>query len=304
MACSRPFTAYRCADGSVVFDERLGDVTSTLYLPCGQCVLCRSARASEISTRLQQEACLHRDSVCVTLTYAPEHVPALGSVSKRDVQLWLKRLRFAAWRDRCERFRFDAISEYSPELMRPHYHACLFGYRPIDAVYFNRSRSGSLQFTSKELTDAWGLGLATFQDFSSGAADYCARHQSEKLTGRLSADRLAVRDRDGALLGWREPEFRLCSLRPGLGAGFFEKYGAQMLALDFCVVAGKKVPVPGYYLRLGERVNPDRVSELRALHELSAAQVAKDATYARLAVREQVATARLRAKARNGVERG
>jgi len=247
---------------------------------------------------------MHPQSICATLTYAPEHVPALGSVSKRDCQLALKRLRKAAFSKRGELLRYDLISEYSPDAMRPHYHACLFGYWPPDAVYFNRSRAGNPQWTSVELTEAWGLGHVTFQEFSAGAASYCSHHQSFKLTGRLEQDRLKVLAPSGELVGWREPEFRLCSRHPGLGAGFFERYGAELLAHDFTVINGKKVPLPPYYLRLGERVNPGRVSQIKAEHELAARLAAADSTYARLAVREVCAIARLNASKRDGVNRG
>lgn len=302
MACSKPLTGFLCSDGSLVFSELKGDVIKSLSLPCNHCTLCRVSRAREISTRLIHESYLHGNSMCATFTVAPEHLDPLGSVSKRDAQLLVKRVREKSLRERGALLRHDLISEYSPGLKRPHYHACLFGYWPPDAVASHQSQAGNQEYTSAELTALWGKGRVTFQQFSTGGAAYCARHQSWKLTGRPGDDFLAVRNSSGDLVGRRAPEFRLCSRRPGLGAGFFDRHGAQMLAYDFTVIDGKRVPLPKYYDRLAKRVNPDRVSELKAQRELKGIAQSLEQFPARLEARECVALARLRTDKRGGID--
>lgn len=304
MACASPLTAYRCSDGSLTFSERPGrDVVAPMSLACGQCALCRTARAGELCTRLVQEAHSH-DATCVpTLTYSDERLPPGGSVSKRHCQLFLKRVRFEAASRGAPRVRFNLISEYSPELLRAHYHAILFGYWPSDAVRFNKSRAGRQQYTSDVLTRLWGHGHVTFQEFSPEAALYIAKHDSWKLTGARAADEcLPVFDASGAIVGHREPEFRLCSRRPGMGASFFDRYARQLLANDFTVVGGSRVPLPDYYLRRGSAFDPGRVSELRAEHELALRSRADDFTPGRLAAREACALAAIRRGVRDGVE--
>lgn len=303
MACAKPLTQYRYADGTYGFSAR-GDVIAPNYIPCGQCMLCRLAKGAEVSTRLVHEGYASPHNVCATLTFADDKLPALGSVDADVTQAWMKRLRSrVAYRGGPE-LRFDLYAEYSPQKMRPHVHVCLFNYRPPDAVYWGKSRAGNPQYESAELSDSWGLGHVWFQWFSDGAASYCAGHQAWKLTGPKAFERLTLRAADGSVIGQRADEYHRCSLRPGIGAPFFEKYGRQMIQLGYTVIGGRKVPVPSYYLDLAER-DPslvDAVSELRAERELMAASDVPNASYMRLAVREECATARVNSTGRHGAD--
>jgi len=294
-----------CADGELVFSERAGvDVVKSLFLPCGRCAMCRASKAAQLAVRLVHESYGHAQSMAATFTYSPDFLPAAGSVSKRHAQLLLKRVRIEASRRGAPRVRFSLIAEYSPLLARPHYHVILYGYWPPDSVFYNTSKAGNRQFSSQILTDLWGMGIVTFQAFSAGAAGYIARHDSGKLTG--DADRFSgpAFDDAGRFVGFREPEFSLCSRRPGLGAEYCDLYGKQMLAHDFTVMDGRKVPVPGAYLRRLEPRFPGEVSDLKAAHELAALKAAPDATRARLAVREVCTRARLSQQGRGGVDHG
>ena len=62
-------------------------------LPCGQCMACRLNHARMWSIRISHEASCHTHNVFLTLTYDDEHLPSDGSVHKRDLQLFFKRLR-------------------------------------------------------------------------------------------------------------------------------------------------------------------------------------------------------------------
>lgn len=303
MPCAKPLTMFRFADGSTGFSASEGDVIAPQYVACGQCAMCRRAKAAEWCTRLMHEGYTSSMSACITLTYADEHLPPLASLAKADVELFMKRLRYYVAKRGGAPIRFDACGEYSPDKMRPHYHLALFGYWPPDAKRWGLSRGGNQEWVSEELTNAWGKGWVTFQPWSAGAANYCAGHQAWKLTGALSRERLAVKTADGIVIGDREPEFHHASNRPGIGARFFERYGTQMLELGFTVIDGRKCPVPKYYLRLGELSDPDRVSQLRADRELQAAAAVENSTYERLAVREECAQAALDRSARNDAMR-
>ena len=214
---------------------------------------------------------MHSQSACATLTYAPEHLPPHGSLRRSDFAGFIKRLRSrVAYRDG-PRFGFDVCGEYSPApAMRPHYHAPLFGYWPPDAREYAKSQAGNQEFESAELTEAWGKGIVTFQAWSAGAARYCAGHQAWKLTGDAAWERLVVVGDDGRVIAEREPEFHQASTRPGVGRSFFEKYGRQMLELDFTVVSAAKVPVPAYYLRLGDKSEPELTALARQRRTLKA----------------------------------
>lgn len=304
VACAEPRTMYRDSDGSAYpTRHRCRVCVGTFQTGCGRCAMCRASKAAQWKTRMVHESYQHRYSIAATLTYAPEHMDALGSIRKVDFVRWLDRLRHRLAYEDEGPIRHTGIAEYSPRLQRPHGHFCIFGWWPKDAEYYSQSKSGNPQYVSQMLTETWGKGLVTFQRFTPGAAAYIAGHDSEKLNGMVSHAARAVFGPDGEYVGHREPEFLMASRRPGIGAGFFDEHGEQMLAHDFTVVDGKRVPLPQYYMRRGELVNPERVAELKAQHMQTAIKRRADSTRARLAVREECARARVAAKRRDGVER-
>lgn len=291
MPCSRPRFAHLTSDGKVSFSP-LTDNVKRFPTPCGKCHLCLRGRKSELMARLVMEGWSHSASICATLTYADEHLPPGGGLSKRHAQLFAKRLRFELAEQGLGPVRIHTVGEYSPKLKRPHYHVIIFGWFPADSVAAGQSRSGRPECSSEQLTRLWGFGRVTFQDFSASAAAYVAKHQASKLR-RKGADELAVCDADGSWR-WLPPEFELRPLRPGLGALFFDKYRAQLLAHGYVVVDGQKVGFSRYFNTLAKRADPDRFEELRELRELVALDPARiaNSTPERLAVREEVAKAR------------
>lgn len=303
MACAYPLHQFKLSDGSFSFTER-GDVIGVNYVPCGQCNLCRAQKAAEWTTRLVQEGFMHRNAICATLTYSDDQLPELGSLSRAEFRLWKWRLRDFVRRKHGVSIVVDGVGEYSPGRLRPHYHVCIYGWWPHDAVRWSTSGAGNQEWVSQSLSDLWKKGRVTFQPFSEGAASYCAGHQAWKLTGGVAADRLAVRDVDGTLLGRREKEFHAPPGHVGLGATFFEKYRAQMIALGYTVVGGKKVPLPKYYLRIAEKFPElaDGLSELKAQRELGAFNALENSTDARMAVREECAAERVKRAARGAIE--
>lgn len=291
MACSRPRFAHLTSDGKVSFSA-LTDNVKRFPTPCGKCHLCLRGRKSELMARLVMEGWSHTDSICATLTYADEHLPPGGGLSKRDAQLFAKRLRFELSQSGFGPVRLHTVGEYSPKLKRPHYHVIVFGWWPADAVGAGTSQSSRPEFASAVLSRLWGKGRVTFQRFSASAAAYVAKHQASKLR-RKCAEELAVCDASGS---WRflPPEFELRPLRPGLGALFFDKYREQLLAHGFVVVDGQKVGFSRYFNTLAKRADPDRFEELRSARELAALDPERiaNSTPERSAVREECAVAR------------
>lgn len=91
---------------------------------CGQCLPCRINRQRQITIRGLLEASQHPYSTFATLTYDDKHLPGSGSVSVRESQLFLKRLRYFIGP-----FRYILCGEYGERNWRPHYHAILYGVR-------------------------------------------------------------------------------------------------------------------------------------------------------------------------------
>lgn len=267
MRCTSPLRAYRLVGGSVVFVARSGqDVVGELVLPCGQCHSCRVNRAVDWRARIIAESYCWPSTISACFTYSDENIPAGGSLSKRHVQLALKRLRRAVGRRGGPPLRYFIIAEYSPA-GRAHYHSVLFNYLPPDAVRASSSRSGNAQYSSAELSEAWGLGMVNFQEFTSSAADYVSGYYVDKLRGDAAVN----------VVAGRCPEFMLSSRggeHGGIGAAFLAKFGDQVRAgQDFLVLSGRKVPVPAFFERRLSVSRPVDAAERAEAREQAALEV-------------------------------
>lgn len=160
--------------------------------------------------------------------------------------------------------------------MRPHLHVALFGYWPPDAKPWAKSQSGNQEYISDELSSVWGKGRVTFQDWSHGAATYCAGHQAWKLTGDMGRLQRIVVGPDGTAIAEREPEFHQPSTRPGIGRRFFEKHAEQMLRNGFTVAKDRAVPPPAYFIRRALITHPELAAVAVEARRLKAVEAAAD----------------------------
>lgn len=102
-------------------------------VPCGKCPKCLGKRVSGWSFRLMQESKVSETSNFITLTYDTRYVPITRNgymeLSKRDVQLFFKRLRKIHSKTMgasAGSIRYYAVGEYGGKTNRPHYHIILF----------------------------------------------------------------------------------------------------------------------------------------------------------------------------------
>lgn len=289
MPCYHPLRAFKTAAGDVVFSElRRFDVVAQLSLPCGQCVGCRLERSRQWAMRCMHEAAAFDFNAFVTLTYDDSSVPPGGSLRYRDFQLFMKRLRKAMGP-----VRFYMGGEYGEQTFRPHYHACLFGANFPDKKVYKTSGSGAKIFTSPLLDQLWPHGLATFGNVTFESAAYVARYCMKKVTGKGSEDYYRRVDPESGEIFDLVPEFAKMSLKPGIGALWFDKFSSDVYPHDFCVVRGKEVKPPKYYDRLFAKENPDEFEYIQFVRELDGRFRFPDNTEERLAVKEQVALAGL-----------
>jgi len=279
--CFYPQAAWRDpGSGSVVFvgPGRLSNLT----LPCGQCVGCRLERSRQWAVRCLHEARLHPYSSFLTLTYSQANLPPGGSLSIRDHQLFIKRLR------KSHNVRFYSCGEYGPNGGRPHYHVCLFGYHFPDRKPF-----GDGFDISNELRGLWPFGNSSVGDLTFESAAYTARYITEKMIGDRAKKHYERIDPDTGEIYQLTPEFNLMSRRPGIGRDFFDKYYGDMYPNDYTIVRGKKAKPPRYYDKLFEKIDADQMECVRIQRELDAQVRYLDNTPHRLAVREQVVKAGL-----------
>lgn len=243
-------------------------VFKPILLNCGKCLSCKMRKAKEWSIRAVHEAQLHDENCFVTLTYDDKHLPFNMSVSIRDLQLFMKRLRKElSYYGR--KVRFLACGEYGSRNGRPHYHLLLFGMCPVCDV---AGHVGNLAYYSSPLiAKLWPYGFNVVGSLTEKSAAYVARYTVKKAK-TLNGER-----EDG-----RTPEFITCSRRPGLGAGWIEKYFPDVYNYDYVVLKdGSKARPPHYYDRwlslnnekLYERIKKERqlyaeshVPDLSSLH--------------------------------------
>lgn len=235
------------------------------------------------------EASLWPDNCFVTLTYGRDRLPANGSLCYEDYQLFMKRLR-----RRKGQVRFYMCGEYGPETLRPHYHACLFNcHFRGDAVPAGKSASGELFYTSKELQDLWGHGIVSVQDLTPETASYCARYIMKKVLGQGSEEACERVTADGEIVSV-EPEFARMSLKPGIGAKWYEKYSRDVYPHDVVIQNGVERQVPKYYDKLLDRSKAIKADEVEYARQKRALSLRADNTDERRRVKEIVHEAKVR----------
>ncbi len=117
------------------------------------------------------ESALYEDNTFVTLSYDDDHLPEDLSVSKREVQLFMKRLR----KNNAKDFRYFAVGEYGDQTMRPHYHLVLFNHPNclrLYSSYDKRDRECCPVCTS--LRKVWGRGQVCLTEVSLQSCAYVA----------------------------------------------------------------------------------------------------------------------------------
>lgn len=185
-------------------------------VPCGKCLCCLVNKRNDWSFRLMQE---YRKSVTasfLTLTY--HHAPSQG-VSKRHVQLFLKRLR----KKTGQGLRYFAVGEYGEKTQRPHYHILLFNYKDEKFVRSSWTYNGK------------SLGILHFGKVTEASIMY---------TTKYVIQRAAWQDKT------RTPPFTLMSRAYGIGGQYLSDQVVswhRRNKFNYILQRGKKYRLPRYY---------------------------------------------------------
>lgn len=285
MPCFAPLIAYYGAEltkngkRGLVFDSRASFSGLPVKIACGQCVGCRLERSRQWAVRCVHENKMHDVSWFVTLTYDDDHLPQGGTLVKRDLQLFMKRLRKA----RNEKIRFYACGEYGDRTQRPHYHLLLFGVDFPDRRLRKRSASGYDYYDSAELRKLWPAGQNIVGAVTFESAAYVARYVMKKITGDVAEWHYSG----------REPEFQLMSRRPGIGYPWLVKYGSETYRDDSCIIRGKEVKPPRYYDCKWREHDERRMDYVARLRRTASIGSLREQVLERRVVREAVCRARL-----------
>lgn len=246
-----------------------------IQVPCGQCIGCRLERSRQWAIRCVHEAYGHENNAFITLTYSPENLPPGGSLPEYiggDFQKFMKRLRKAV---SPVKIRFFSCGEYGEKNMRPHYHACIFGYDFPDKILYT-VRDDCRLYRSLMLEKIWGLGFATVGDVTFESAAYVARYITKKITGGLAADHYKGKN----------PEYTTMSRCPGIGKKWYDEFKDDVFPCDNVVLRGKIMRPPRFYDKQLELDNPEQMANIKNKRKAKALAVAADNTAARLKTKE------------------
>lgn len=221
MSCVYPIDAWRATEVNesgkhgIVFNPRNGFIDLPLSLPCGKCIGCFRDKAIAWGVRCFHEASLHERNCFITLTYRDDCCPV--SIDRRDVQLFIKRLR------KLSKCRYFACGEYGTRTRRPHYHALLFGVDFLGGAYQINDQLWSNPFVDR----VWGKGLVSIGRLELANCMYVAGYCNKKLG-----------DQD---------TFSLMSRRPGIGHTWLDRYGDDLVRTGRVIIEGQSYSIPRTY---------------------------------------------------------
>lgn len=207
-------------------------------VPCGQCMACRLNYGKDWSIRIMHEAKKYDISIFLTLTYDDDNIPENGSLQKRDVQLFLKRLRRAL---EPREIRYYLSGEYGDKFGRPHYHVILFNVSPFEKIFHLEEKENGEYMG---YCDVWPYGLVHCGQVTDDSSCYVAKYTTKKVKGKGSRE---FYEAHGLV-----PEFALMSRRPGIGADFCDKFSSELIQHQSVISKGREYKLPRYYQnRLG-----------------------------------------------------
>lgn len=337
MPCYAPMQAWRGTRDRAIYWRKINDC-SEITLACGQCWGCRLERSRQWALRCLHESKLHKHNCFITLTYNDKHMPERyntglkrpngdiaygGNLRYRDVQLFLKKLRWAihnppvgglpiatnkdqhheALSSRQKKpwhaLSYYLAGEYGALYARPHWHICMFGIDFTDKTYHRTTATGSKLYTSKQLEKLWPWGYSSIGQLTYESAAYVARYVMKKITGDPAKEHYTKIDTDTGEIIKLTPEFNRMSKKPAIAKRFIEQYLTDVYPHGYVINKAKKTKPPIYYDRYFKKQQITAYTEMKELREIAAIYQWEEQTPERLRVREQVARAKTRSLQRN-----
>lgn len=221
-----------------------------IYVPCGKCEACLQKRKNEWIFRLTKEFESSDSAYFITLTYDDDKLPKklvqiedtieeIQCVSKRDCQLFLKRLRKSI---EPFKIRYYLASEYGPKTLRPHYHMLLFN--------FPHELSNKI---IDYIENAWNNGFISVSNVNPARIAYVGSYCMDNSTLPSHFIR----------------NFVLCSRRPGIGYSYIDDDNIVRYHTDnsvcyvtsLCNGQAYKASMPRYYRsKLFDDVQSNKIS--------------------------------------------
>nr|QJB21634.1 MAG: replication initiator protein [Microvirus sp.] len=210
-------------------------------VPCGKCMACLQSKRNQWAYRLNNELKHAQNAFFITLTYDDDHLPQGGSLDKRALQLFLKRLRhdllpvgtsLPHLSQSVLKLKYYIVGEYGTKSERPHYHCLLFNLHSEIKI-------------DKLLLKHWTYGQHHIGKVSSASISYTAKYVINK----------------NYEVQFKEPCFALISSKPGIGSNYLSTHGMyhKKNKIFYGQTQGQKVALPRYY--------KDRIFNRREIEE-------------------------------------
>lgn len=199
---------------------------------CGKCPECLEKKRQEWLVRLKLEMENSLNCFFVTLTYNDEHLPKQDGkpcFSKRDIQLFLKRLRSSVKQKYkiSDGIKYFIVSEYGGQFGRPHYHGIFYNLPP----HLNLLQQNEL------IQDNWQNGFVSVFATTPKCLGYVCKYCLQNIQSRN-----AYSHEDFA-------PFLLTSKRPALGSSYLttSNIAFHLLNRTFeTTLHGSKIVLPRY----------------------------------------------------------
>lgn len=275
MQCINPLPAYFDRLGNIVHSPKQADRSiSGFQLECRKCLPCRINSGRELAIRAMHEAQMHKNNIFLTLTYNDENLKS-PKLQYLDFQLFMKSLLEKRCRDitdpelkRKLSIPFMVTGEYGDKNQRPHWHAILFNYAPLDPKPERTTDLDHNVFTSEELSNLWGKGRIEYGSVTLESASYVARYAAKKLIHGPddSHDYHPVHHR---------------SKQHAIGKSWISKYWKFTFENGYVTLPnGQKAKIPRYYSDWLKKNQPtqweDYVTKLRHENTIKALKKSRD----------------------------
>lgn len=260
MICLNPITAYENPEkgrpifGWAGFSQGLREIV----LPCGKCPSCVHNYYSYWATRGYYELLNWPQNWFITFTYNDQNLPKDRSLSKKEFQKFVKKIKKAFGSSKENPIRQIYCGEYGSKTLRPHYHVIFFNLNLDDLVEKRRSDQGYLCYTSKTITDLWGNGDVEISEATPATIAYLFKYILKKKSRKEKKKPLSL-EHDGITYDV-EHEFIEASRNPGIGAHL---RNSKSIRKGFLSLDGKIKALPKYFLEYLKNTDPRYYEELK-----------------------------------------
>jgi hypothetical protein len=161
-------------------------------------------------------------------------------------------------------------------------------------------QKGNVVYGSDWLQKIWKNGFVSIGECTYESAGYVAGYCTKKITGPMADNWYEIVTPDG-VIERVTPEFSRMSLKPGIGARWYEKYVQDVFPQDEVPVPGKGVysKVPRYYAELYGRESPEELERIKARRKAWMRHHKDDNTPERLETKYKVRKAQVKRLTRN-----